>query len=152
MDQLTNYAIVVLFTSDADDLEEKSEIDCLEATMTVKIANSRSEYTCLRNSLSDWQDKLEKQSTSYDLSYKVLADKGKHVNMVASNNGKQNNDSKLKATVVDLVIKEDNTDLEVTIEESDHLFGALIQIYSLDEDDDGSNSSTDSDRGLGKTM
>ena len=28
----------------------------------------------------------------------------------------------------------------------------MLQIYSIEEEDDGSNSSTDSDRGLGKTM
>ena len=127
-------------------------IECLQATMSVKIANSKTEYTCLRNSLTDWKDKIEKQPTSYELSYKVLADKGKHVNMVGSNGRMKNGENKLTATTIDLVIKEDNSDLEVTIEESDHLYGSLIQIYSIDEEDDGSNSSTDSDRGLGKTM
>ena len=79
-------------------------IECLQATMSVKIANSKSEYTCLRTSLSDWQDKIEKQPTSYELSYKKLADKGKHVNMVGSNAKVKNNNNKLKATTIDLVI------------------------------------------------
>ena len=94
--------------------------------MSVKIANSRTEYTCLKNSLNDWKDKIEKQATSYELSYKVLADKGKHINMVGSNGKMTNDNNKLRATTIDLVIKEENSDLEVTIEESDHLYGSLI--------------------------
>ena len=50
------------------------------------------------------------------------------------------------------MIKDDNTDLEITIEGSDHFYGSTIMVESIDEVDDGSSSSTDSDRGLGNTM
>ena len=59
---------------------------------------------------------------------------------------------RLKPTPIQLVIKDEDTDLEVTIEGSDHFYGSTIILESVDEIDDGSNSSTDSDRGLGKTM
>ena len=80
----TNYAILVLFAEDADDLEEKSEVECFEATMQVKIANSGSEFRCLHKGLDDWKAKLDKQADSFLLSYNKLEDKGKHILMTNS--------------------------------------------------------------------
>ena len=77
------YAIVILYAEDPDDMEMMAEIECLQATMQVKIANSDSEYRCIKKGLDDWKTKLENQATSIDLSYKTLVDKGKHLNMVA---------------------------------------------------------------------
>ena len=80
----TNYAILVLFAEDADDLEDMSEIECFEATMQVKIANSGSEFRCLQKGLDNWKAKLDKQADSFLLSYNKLEDKGKHVLMTNS--------------------------------------------------------------------
>ena len=54
-----------------------------------------------------------------------------------------------KKTIIE--IKEEDSDLEVTIEGSDHFYGSMIQIVPIEEEDD-SQTSSDSDRGLGKTM
>ena len=43
------YTILVIFAADSDDFEDKSQIECLIATMQVKIANSKSEYVCLKD-------------------------------------------------------------------------------------------------------
>ena len=75
---------MIVFANDADDLDYKSSIECLEGTMQVKIANSQSEYRCLNKMLDKWETKLSYQKNSIDLSYKNLSDKGKHVIMVAS--------------------------------------------------------------------
>ena len=39
----------MVFTADADDFEDKAQVECLIATMQVKIANSKSEYVCLKD-------------------------------------------------------------------------------------------------------
>ena len=52
------YVIVISF-SDDEDLEEKSEVDCLVSTMQVKIANSESDYVCLKKNLDKIKDKLK---------------------------------------------------------------------------------------------
>ena len=49
------------------------------------------------------------------------------------------------------MIKDENTDLEVTIEGSDHLYGSLLQITPVDEDN-SSESNIASDRGMGEMM
>ena len=152
LDHKQAYAIVVFFTSDADDLEFKSMIECLEATMQVKIANSKSEYRCLNEKLGNWSTKLNKQDKSINLSYKNLQEKGKHAYMVASAGKRGGKNLTLQPNSLEIVIKDENTDLEITIEGSDHFYGSTIVIESVDEVDDGSSSSTDSDRGLGNTM
>ena len=106
--------------------------------MQVKIANSQSEYRCLSSTLANWQTKLSKQENSIDLSYKNLPDKGKHVFMVGSTGKRGGQNLQLKPTSIELVIKDENTDLEVTIEGSDHFYGSTIMIESIDEIDDDS--------------
>lgn len=52
LDHRETYLIQVIY-SDANDIEEKAEIECLQASMQVKIATSQSEYACLDNSKAD---------------------------------------------------------------------------------------------------
>ncbi len=56
------------------------------------------------------------------LSYNKLTDKGKHWKMVSANDS----DNKVKAPNYIIDIVDENTDLLVTIEGSDHLFGSII--------------------------
>lgn len=49
------YAIHVIFASDEDDFHQKASLECLIATMQVKIANSKSDFVCLNTRL----DKLQ---------------------------------------------------------------------------------------------
>lgn len=67
------------------------------------------------------------------LSYKTVSEKGKHILMVA-----KNSKGTLKPIKYEIVIKEDNTQLEVTIEGSNHLYGATIQIIPEDHEEDTS--------------
>jgi len=48
----SEYTILVVFAADADDFEDKAQVECLVATMQVKIANSKSEYVCLKDESS----------------------------------------------------------------------------------------------------
>ena len=48
-------------------------------------------------------------------------------------------------------IKDDNTDLEVTIEGSDHLYGSKLVMASVDKDTDA-GSGDGNDRGMGKLL
>lgn len=73
------------------------------------------------------------------------------MNMVASHRHSRQDNTTLKQTKLEIEIADENTDLEVTIEGSDHLYGEIIQIYQAIEEDE-SQLSNDSDRGLGKMM
>jgi len=74
------------------------------------------------------QEKVNSQSENILLSYKKLADKGKHLNMVSAYDKK----NKVKAPKFVIEIADEGTDLEVTIEGSDHLYGSTIQIIPED--------------------
>lgn len=52
------YSIQILFADDPDDMEMKAEIECLQATMQVKIANSDSEFRCLKKDIGTWETKI----------------------------------------------------------------------------------------------
>lgn len=134
----TEYLIEVLFAADTDDLEEKAQIECLIATMQVRIANSRSDFVCLKKRLNDLKAKHDLQSYPQVLSYDNLVDKGKHVLMVASNS----KDTTLKPARYEIEIKDENAQLEVTIEGSDHFYGTTLQIIP-EEKDDSSRSSAE---------
>jgi len=54
-----SYSIQILFADDPDDMEVKAEIECLKATMQVKIANSDSEFVCLKKDLPYWEEKIK---------------------------------------------------------------------------------------------
>ena len=84
------------------------------------------------------------------MSYKTPADKGKHISMVAH---KKKGDiaSKLKATDYEIEIKDEETDLEITIEGSDHFYGSTIVVIPEDHAD-SSQFSSDSDRGMGSLI
>ena len=47
---------------------------------------------------------------------------------------------KLSAPKYEIEIKQDDSDLEVSIESSDHLYGSILQIISEEHDDEGSSS------------
>lgn len=136
-----------MFADDPDDMEMKAEIECLQATMQVKIANSGSEYRCLNKQLDKMKKKVDDQESLFTLSYKMTsAEKGKHILMSAKSRS-----TKIKQQNTQIEIKEDSTDLEVTIEESDHLYGSRLIIIPVDQDDT-SQASSDNDRGMGRTM
>ena len=126
------YVIEVVFAEDPEDFMEKQMIECLIAEMQIKIASSYTDFACLKGEKSSLQRQIDSQTTPVLLSYKNLNDKGKHVLMVPTiNTGGQ-----LKAPKVELDIKDDDTELEVTIEGSDHFYGSIIQIIREGDDKD----------------
>ena len=59
---------------------------------------------------------------------------------------KKDRSGKLSAPKYEIEIKQDDSDLEVSIESSDHLYGSILQIISEEHDDEGSRS--ESGRGM----
>ena len=139
------YAIHVIFASDEDDFHQKASLECLIATMQVKIANSKSDFVCLTTRLDKLQEKHDKQVYPTILSYEKAADKGKHILMAARNSASG------FAKQYTIEIKDDDTDLEVTIEGSDHFYGAKLLIQSNDKDTD-SSSANDHGRGMNSIL
>jgi hypothetical protein len=129
LDHRKTYTIEIIFAEDPDDFEVKAQIECLIATMDVKIATSQSEFACLKEENADTiQQKVNSQPITMILSYKTLTDKAKHLSMVSANDRR----NKVKAPKFVIEIVDEGTDLEVTIEGSDHLYGSTIQIIPED--------------------
>lgn len=63
---------------------------------------------------------------------------------------KQDRRGKLSAPKYEIEITQDDSDLEVSIEGSDHLYGSVLQIISEEHDDEGTSS--DSGRGMFKFL
>ena len=85
LDPKKGYVIRLLYAEDPDDFEEKSTMECLMATLQVKIASSDSEYRCLSDtSVKEMQSKVDSQTLPAVLDHTKIADKGKHLLMVAS--------------------------------------------------------------------
>ena len=143
----TEYLIVILYSSDTTGFLEKTRQECLAATMQVKIANSKSDFVCLNKRLSHLKSKHEAQSYPFTLSYKTAAEKGKHMQMVAKQFG---NRSEVKAANYEIEIKDEDTDLEVTVEGSDHLYGSKIVIVPSTTDFDSKRE--EDGRGMHKLL
>ena len=78
------YVIRLLYAEDPDDFEEKSTMECLMATLQVKVTSSDSEYRCLSEaSLKGMQAKIDSQTLPASLDLRTLADRGKHLLMVS---------------------------------------------------------------------
>ena len=85
LDSKKGYVIRLLYAEDPDDFEEKSTMECLMATLQVKIASSDGEYRCLSDtSVKEMQSKVDSQTLPAVLDHTKIADKGKHLLMVAS--------------------------------------------------------------------
>lgn len=89
--------------------------------MQVKIANSKSDFVCLTERLESLKAKHDSQTYPLALSHTSAQEKGKHILMAAKHSS-----GSVSAANYIIEIKEDNTDLEVTIEGSDHLYGGRI--------------------------
>mmetsp|Transcript_26958 Transcript_26958/g.33486 ORF Transcript_26958/g.33486 Transcript_26958/m.33486 type:complete len:142 (+) Transcript_26958:329-754(+) len=80
------YLIHVIFASDADDFQEKSQLECLIATMQVKIANSNDDFVCLNKRGQKLIAKHDSQTYPLTLSHQTAAEKGKHMLMASKTN------------------------------------------------------------------
>lgn len=134
--------ILIVFAEGDEDFEMKSSTSCLQATLQVKVANSDGEFACLDQNSSETKKRLDSMTKSLSLSYQTVIEKGKHLTMVAHNS--------MKVSVPEYIIeiKDENTDLEVTIEETDHLFGATIKLIPIDTVSDSDISQVSTSRGM----
>lgn len=117
LSHMTEYAILIIYAEDEFEMEAKSEEECLIATMQVKIANSQSEFHCLTKGVSARKTQIAAQTMPATLSYTDIVSKGVHMDMVAADKD---------APRFSIDIKDDNSDLEVTLEGSNHFYGATL--------------------------
>ena len=104
LDPKKGYVIRLLYAEDPDDFEEKSTMECLMATLQVKIASSDSEYRCLSDiGLQGVQSKIDSQTLPAILDYSKISDRGKHLLMVAAT--KKDRSGKLSPPKYEIEIK-----------------------------------------------
>ena len=113
--------------------------------MQVKIANSGTDFVCLKERLSTLQARHDAQTYPATLSYKTAIEKGKHMLMSATK--LKSSDERHKYTIE---IKDENSDLEVTIEGSDHLYGSRLTITPHTADFDSKYD--ENGRSMGKLL